>query len=156
MKLAFLFAHLFLYSIASLGQVEVITFNQLGKVIENKSEASLTVINFWATWCGPCIKELPHFEEVSMNPDVDVYLVSMDFIQDLDKVKRFVEKKELKAKVYLLDETDYDFLIPRISERWSGALPATLMIDQMKNKRHFFESAFTRDELLKEINNLVN
>ena len=40
----------------------------------------LIILNFWATWCAPCIKEIPYYEELNKNPVIDVLLVSLDFL----------------------------------------------------------------------------
>ena len=135
-------------------QIQIVKIDQLEEIIDNNS-AELKVVNFWATWCGPCVKELPHFEEIDQRSNVTVNLVSLDFIQDLDRVEKFIIKKKLKSRTLLLDESDYDSYMPRIAESWSGAIPATLMIDTEGN-RYFYESAFTRDALLKEIDKFVN
>ncbi|MBV6647666.1 MAG: TlpA family protein disulfide reductase, partial [Cyclobacteriaceae bacterium] len=98
---------------------------------------------------------LPHFEKANQKEDVQVYLVSLDFVQDLDRVEKFSSKKKLKSKIYLLNEKDYDSYMSKISESWSGAIPATLMIDQDGN-RHFYEKAFAENELNMEIDKRMN
>jgi len=55
------------------------------------------VINFWATWCAPCVKEMPFFEKLNRDDkNIKVILVSMDYDLDPDpaKVKRFIERKK--------------------------------------------------------------
>ncbi len=133
---------------------EVIKFDELQKVMQRSSE-ELTVVNFWATWCGPCIKELPYFEEASKRNDLNVILVSLDFPEEVEKVKAFVKKKGITAPVYLLDEKDYDSYMGKISESWSGALPATLMVKK-DGKRVFHEKAFTRETLNTEIDKHID
>ena len=93
-------------------EVEVVKFADLQKKILY-TEAPLTVFNFWATWCAPCIKELPHFEELDNSENVKVYLVSIDFQSELDRVKKFVAKKNLKTEVLFLDEKDPDSYMER-------------------------------------------
>jgi len=115
------------------------------------SEASLTVFNFWATWCAPCIKELPYFEEVGLkNEDVKIYLVSLDFSNQLDRVRKFVSNKALKSEVLFLDEKDPDTYMPKVSDEWSGAIPATLFVTDL-GKKYFHEQAFEKEELEKFI-----
>lgn len=133
-------------------EIQVIKFDQLHQIITDKN-APVRVINFWATWCAPCVKELPQFEDLLdkyKNSPTEVILVSMDFVQNLDsKVKKFAEKKNLKSKLYLLDETDYNSFIDRIDPSWSGAIPATLIMDARNEKRTFLEKEFTEGELEK-------
>ncbi len=141
-------------SLFAQGQVSLIKLDQLQEQISTP-KSNLTVINFWATWCGPCIKEIPYFEEINKLNEVDVLLVSLDFPQEKQKVEGFVTKKSLASQVYILDEKDYDLSIRSINEDWSGAIPATLMIGENGSKR-FFEKAFTRDELMNEVNKYIN
>jgi len=146
---------LILWSLNTFGQsVEVVKFSDLQKKILY-TEAPLTVFNFWATWCGPCVKELPYFDELSSNKDIKIYLVSIDFQNELDKVKKFLEKKPLKSTVLFLDEKDPDTYMPKVSQEWSGAIPATLFVTDL-GKTYFHEKAFTKEELEKTINKYLN
>ena len=76
-------------------EVSKIKYHELEKIIQ-ASESQLTIVNFWATWCAPCIKELPHFEAADEMSDIKVLLVSLDFPQDYEKVQKFVIKKQLQ------------------------------------------------------------
>lgn len=135
-------------------QVPMIKYGQLESMIV-KPKSDLLVVNFWATWCGPCIKELPYFEEANKMNGVDVLLVSLDFPQEYEKVNAFVKKKNIQSTVYLLDEKDYDSYMGKIDESWSGAIPATLLIDP-SGKQWFFEKAFNKEDLFKEISKRIN
>ncbi|MEM7298339.1 MAG: TlpA disulfide reductase family protein [Bacteroidota bacterium] len=136
-------------------EVEVVKFGDLQKKMLY-TETPLTVFNFWATWCGPCIKELPHFDNLaSENDDIKVYLVSIDFPGELDKVRSFVEKRALKSQVLYLDEKDPDTYMPKVSNEWTGAIPATLFVTDL-GKTYFHEKAFTKEELEKTINQYLN
>lgn len=134
--------------------VEVIKFPDLHKRMVS-ADAPLTIFNFWATWCGPCIKEIPHFEAYANDENVKVYLVSLDYIDQLDRVKNFVETKGLKSEVLLLNETDYDSYMDKVSKEWSGAIPATLFIDEW-GTTHFHESEFSKEELDEAIKQYLN
>lgn len=109
------------------------------------------VINFWATWCKPCIEELPYFEAVNQDPDFDdieIVLISLDFVEDLNtKVRSYIEKKSITSTVKLLDNVDYNSWIDKVDPSWSGAIPATLVINNTLNKRIFFEKQFEESEL---------
>ncbi|MEQ9414172.1 MAG: TlpA disulfide reductase family protein [Cyclobacteriaceae bacterium] len=85
-----------------------VKIEDLQKMVEGNS-GKIQVINFWATWCAPCIKELPLFEQANANrKDIEVSLVSIDLDLDPnpDKIYRFIDRKKLKSTVYILDERD--------------------------------------------------
>ena len=149
----FLFVSILFNTISAVSQeVKVIKFPALENII-NQNNGKTKVINFWATWCKPCVSELPQFEALlaKYGPDkVDVILVSFDFVEELQKkVIPFINKKKLQSRVVLLDETDYNAFIDKIDSSWSGAIPATLIIDYRKDKRTFFEKEFKEGELEK-------
>jgi thiol-disulfide isomerase/thioredoxin len=110
-------------------------------------------VNFWATWCKPCVKELPAFEklnEVYANDKVKVLLVSLDFIKHFEtKVKPFVAEKNLKSDVILLNDPRSNQWIDKVSKEWSGAIPATVIY--RGKDRLFYEGSFTYEELEKEM-----
>lgn len=131
-------------------QVALIKLPELQKRLSRNTDTTY-VINFWATWCAPCVKELPYFEQVNTTfakQKVKVLLVSMDYASQLDKkVKPFVLKRGLKSEVVLLNETDPNSWMDKVDSKWSGALPFTLMINNGKQKRASFEKEFTQPEL---------
>ncbi|WP_345087286.1 TlpA disulfide reductase family protein [Flavobacterium cheonhonense] len=118
-----------------------------------KEDGNTYVVNFWATWCAPCIKELPYFEQLHKdNPKVKVILVSLDSRKDLEKkLIPFVAKKQLTAEVILLSDKDYNAWLDKIDDSWSGAIPATLIISG--KRKLFAEREF---ENFTELNNYVN
>lgn len=116
------------------------------------------VVNFWATWCAPCVKELPFFEKINTeyaHRNVEVLLVSLDFPNKYDsQLKPFIIDKGLKSRVVALNDPDANTWIPKVSETWSGAIPATLIFN--KDKRMFYEKAFTFEELQAEVEQFLN
>lgn len=132
--------------------VRLLTVDQLEKRI-NQGEDTTYVVNFWATWCAPCIKELPHFEKLQASyksQPLKVLLVSLDFKSKINSsVVPFVKQKQLKNEVFLLNESNAQQYIERISNEWSGALPATLFIKKQKSVRKFYEKEFTYNDLEK-------
>ncbi len=117
----------------------------------NTSADRILVVNFWATWCAPCVKELPLFEKLNNEnrANVKVLLVSVDL--DLDpnpeKVYKFIERKKMLSEVLLLNEADPNSWINKIDKNWTGALPATLIINQQTGKRKFVESEIQEGDL---------
>jgi thiol-disulfide isomerase/thioredoxin len=98
----------------------------------NTSEAPVRVVNFWATWCKPCIAELPYFEQARQHfakDNVEFTYASLDFADEVEsKVHPFLKKCPLGGNVVVLAEPDLDAMINRIDSSWSGAIPATMIV----------------------------
>ena len=144
------------FSITAYSQnVKLINIDQLNERIKTGKDSTY-VVNFWATWCAPCIKELPHFEKLQADYKSDklvVLLISVDFKSKLSSaVVPFVKRKNLKNEVLLLNESSPQEYIDRIDPSWSGSIPATLFIKG--DKRKFVESEFTYEQLLTEYKKL--
>ncbi|PJJ60596.1 TlpA family protein disulfide reductase [Hymenobacter chitinivorans] len=139
-------------------QVTVIKFADLQRRLSRQNDTTY-VVNFWATWCAPCVKELPLFEQLSTTQagkKVKVLLVSLDYASQLDKkVKPFVLKRGLKSEVVLLNEPDPNSYLEKVDPKWSGAIPFTLIWNGKKNRRATFEKEFTPAELTAEINKFL-
>jgi thiol-disulfide isomerase/thioredoxin len=92
------------------------------------------VFNFWATWCQPCLAEMPLFERLiaeTADQPVRVVLVSMDFPRDiLGKLVPFVSQRQLTPYVLCLADLDYNSWIDRVSPAWDGAIPFTLVVNR--------------------------
>jgi thiol-disulfide isomerase/thioredoxin len=139
---------------AAAQKVTVVKYNDLEKLRQLPHD-TLYVVNFWATWCKPCIKELPYFEAVNKqykDQPVRVVLVSMDAPQDLEKrVHPFVQKRALQSRLLLLDESDPNSWIDRLEPKWSGAIPATMLFNNKRKQYEFVERELSEDELQKLI-----
>jgi len=139
-------------------QVAVIKLPDLQKRLARPSDTTY-VVNFWATWCAPCVKELPNFEQLNTTyakQKVKVLLVSMDNASQLDKkVKPFVTKRGLKSEVVLLNEPDPNSWLSQIDSKWTGAIPYTLMVNNQKKKRTGFEKEFTQAELTAQVQSFL-
>ena len=146
------------YISAKAQKADQINLKELQQVISKPSD-KVQVINFWATWCAPCVKEIPLFEKLNqMNKEVEVTLVSMDY--DLDpnpeKVYRFMTRKNLQSKVVILAERNPNDWIEKIDKSWSGALPATLVINTQNGKRKFIQKELHDGDLEKMIEDVEN
>lgn len=126
--------------------VSVYKIGDLMKRIHNGSD-TVYVVNFWATWCKPCVAELPEFEQFNTEQKknkVKVLLVSMDFKEDIGaKLIPFLKKNNYSSEVLLLDELNGNSFINQVSTEWTGAIPATLIITK-NNRSVFFEKKLTR------------
>ena len=140
------------------GSPKVIKWEGMEAVMTRNTDR-LQVINFWATWCAPCIKELPYFETLNKEAwnEVDITLVSLDFADEFEKrVLPFVEKRDLQSQVLLLDEIDYNSWIDKVDPSWSGAIPATLIINPSNGKRKFLEKELNEGELASLVEEMLN
>lgn len=114
------------------------------------------VVNFWATWCAPCVKEMPYFEALEAkykdNDKIKVILVSLDFANSKEvRLIPFVERKGIQSEVVHFVEKKPNEWIPTFSEDWSGAIPATLVLNGKKGINDFYEQSFESLEELEEI-----
>lgn len=119
--------------------------------IVSRETDSLYVINFWATWCAPCVAELPFLIEfANQTPRVALYFISLDFLSDTARLKKLIAHQKIKYPVYLLTETDANVWIDKIETQWSGAIPATLFYS--RQNKYFHEGNFAN---LDDIRNVV-
>lgn len=124
-----------------------------------ESKAPL-IINMWATWCKPCVEELPFFlEEVNKYntskggaDSIYLLLVSLDFAHSFpDGISTFALKRNINVPIVWLNETNADYFCPKIDAKWSGAIPATLFINNKTGYRNFVEEQISHDQLKDEI-----
>jgi thiol-disulfide isomerase/thioredoxin len=153
-----IFVSFFLLFISLSGVSEPIKkwkIEELVKYIE--STESTIVVNFWATWCKPCIAELPYFHSVTgkyAGEKVKLLLVSLDFPRDYPgRIADFAKKNNYTAEIVWLDETDADHFCPKIDSSWSGAIPASLIYNKKSSFRRFVEGQVKAERLDAEIRN---
>ena len=95
----------------SQSSIEIVDFDGLYSKIDLSMDKTY-VINFWATWCSPCVKELPFFEEVNKKfneKNTEVILVSLDFPSQIEtKLKPYLKNNNIKSKVILLNDSKMD------------------------------------------------
>lgn len=138
-------------------EVDVIDFQEFEPYLALRDD-TVRIVNFWATWCIPCIKELPIFlrayEEFKDKP-VKISLISLDFPSHLNsRLIPFILENQIHAEVRLLDDPKSNQWIPKVDPRWSGAIPATLIYN--KYGRYFKEGMLEDDELNTNIIKLLN
>lgn len=143
-------------------QIKAVKITDVEKII-SESKSPL-IVNMWATWCQPCVEEIPYFiKEVNrynstvtnLDDSVQLLLVSLDFNYSFpDKIAAFAKKRNFTAPIVWLDETKADYFCPKFDPKWSGAIPATLFINNKTGYRFFVEEQMKEaafDAALKEM-----
>ncbi|WP_282072436.1 TlpA disulfide reductase family protein [Polaribacter atrinae] len=136
-------------------KIPVLNFDALEPLLYTDSE-EIHIVNFWAMWCAPCVKELPILQEYQkQHPKVKITLVSLDFTEDIEtKLKPFLKKKRITTQVVLLDDPDSNTWIDKINPNWSGSIPFTIIFNA--KKRSFHERMFENIEDLENEINKIN
>lgn len=139
--------------------VSLIKYEDLEKRI-NQEKDKFLVVNFWATTCAPCVKELPHFIEVnnkySKNLNFKMLLVSLDMARDKAKVINFIKNKNLNAEVVILDDNKrMNTWIPKFQDNWEGEIPVTFFYKNGK-KVFFNNGEISLEELESAITKYYN
>ena len=135
--------------------IAALSFSELEPIFQKQNDTTY-VINFWATWCKPCVKELPYFEKVNATASeekIKVILVSLDFPEKLEShVVPFVKKNSIQSEVILLADDNANEWIPKVDSTWSGAIPATVIYKA--DKRVFVEGSMTQADLESKISSI--
>jgi len=115
------------------------------------------VINFWATWCAPCVNELKWFEKtIAEYKNVNILLVSLDYGEDYPNgIAKFAKSKSYKAPIVWLNETDANMFCAKVDKRWQGTIPVTLMVNNAKGYREFYDHQLPEGQLKMALNKLV-
>ncbi|MES1214800.1 MAG: TlpA disulfide reductase family protein [Bacteroidota bacterium] len=138
-------------------EIKKVKITELEKTI--KESKTPLLVNFFATWCKPCIEEMPYFQEAVKKYEkegIQLLLISLDFREEYPNgLTSFIKKRKIISPVAWLDETKADYFCPKIDAQWSGAIPATLFINNKRGYRKFFEEQLSLEKLEKEIKSML-
>jgi len=156
-KYVFIFSFMLMAMVSNSQSVPVWKLKDLQAAIQQSKEP--TIINFWATFCKPCIAELPHFQAMADQykaQGVKLIMVSLDLKEAYPaKVASFAKKLKLSSPVVYLDESNADLFCPAVDSSWSGAIPASLFVNNATGYRKFYEEELSKEKLEAEIKNML-
>ncbi len=153
-----IFIYFFTVYRVSSQSIPVVDFTGFEKIIQQQTSEVL-VINFWATWCRPCIQEMPIFQQIHEDYDenkVRVILVSLDFAEHLkDRVIPFITQRKIDSEVILLDDLNYNAWIDRVDINWQGEIPFTWIIDRKDGQKYSHYGEITMEKLTEIIDSVI-
>lgn len=159
MKKVFAIAFLIMMGIGGIAQeVKKVKITDVEEYVKNSKHP--VVVSFWATWCAPCVEEIPWLQEAvekNQKDSVELVLVSLDFASYYPKkLADFIKNNNYKATFFWLDETNADYFCPRINERWDGTIPVTLMVNNKNGYRRFFNRQLTDRQVVPEVKRMLD
>ena len=157
MKIFFLTPLLFFSMVSGAQDVKAVKVTELARTI-NESKGPL-IVNFWATFCVPCIQEMPYFQEMARqykSQNVSLLFVSLDLKEAYPtKVNAMAKKLQLTFPVVWLNETNADYFCPKIDTTWSGSMPSSLFVNNATGYHRFFEDQLSKEKLEGVIKEMV-
>jgi len=158
MKTFLAFALLFLAVVAHSQQVKSVKITELEKTIKESKRP--LIVNFWATFCVPCLQEIPYFQEMTdqyKSKNVSLIFVSLDMKEAYPvKVNDMAKKLKLSYPVVWLNETNADYFCPRIDTSWTGGVPSSLFVNNATGYHKFFEEPLSKEKLEQEIGVMIS
>ena len=117
------------------------------------------IINFWATFCAPCVKEIPYFQstvEAHRQEGVELILVSLDLPDYYPaRIASFAKKQDYHATMAWLNETEADYFCPHVDQRWTGGIPSSLFVNNKNHYRRFYDRQLTEPQVGLAIKEMV-
>lgn len=158
MKTIVIIACIFLMAPVAFSQtIKKVKITEVEEYIKNSDHP--LVVNCWATWCAPCVEEIPYFmETVKKYSDqkVELLLISLDFSTSYpNKIQELIKKKHFDATFFWLNETNADYFCPKIDPKWDGTLPSTVFINNKTGYRQFYGRPMTDRQIELEVSKLT-
>ena len=118
-----------------------------------------TIFNFWATFCKPCVAEIPYFQQLTKKYEkegVELVLISLDLSEAYPKqISSFATKYKFTSPIKFLAETNADLFCPAVDASWSGVIPASLFVNNKTGYRKFYEEQLGRQKFEQEVQAMI-
>lgn len=134
---------------AQLPTIQRVKIGDIVRIIDSSKQP--LIVSFWASWCSPCIHEIPWFEKnVAEYKDkgVKMLLVSIDFPWDYPKnLQKFIMQNNYQSQVVWLEDMKAAEYCPKIDSTWHGTIPVSLFVNNNTHFRQFFNRQVTEAQV---------
>lgn len=123
-------------------------------------EGKVRIVNFWATWCAPCVKEFPDFVKLQQDyaeRGVEVTFVSVDLHPDEETeraVREFLDRMGVSGQTFIQIDNGEPF-VEALAPEWGGTIPATLIFSPNGTKAAYWEGATTYEHLAEVVETIL-
>ncbi len=155
-----IFFILILISNISVSQ-EIVSINNVNDIanIKNENKGKVFAINFWASWCKPCVNEFPALVKLNKNykdKNFNLIFISLDFKEEVEtKLLPFLKSNDVDYISYYLDTNSPEEIMDYLDKKWDGGIPATFIFDKSGNLQNFILGERNYEFFEKEIKKLI-
>lgn len=122
------------------------------------SSSTPIIISFWATWCSPCLHEIPWLEKsiaAKSQDSITLVLVCIDGAKTTRELEVFVARKGFRSRVVLWQRPNFDAFALAMNIKWTEGIPATYLRNNKRNRKAFFNRQLTEAQIDREFKKLV-
>jgi thiol-disulfide isomerase/thioredoxin len=122
-----------------------------------QKKGKVLLINFWATWCPPCLEEFPALVKISSaykDKGLEVVGISMNDVAEMNDLQAFLRKQKPSFAIYIAGTVE-DKFYTAIDKRWTSEIPLTMIYDKEGKLRYFHNDARTYAQFEKDVQSLL-